>query len=187
MTHHRLIGDPSGEFADDEGRAAAGLRDALAAAASGDREPYLAAVAELCLSRLLIPVVARTADEPEDHRADPPTGHAPQHSHGHDRHAEMSAVLLRRSDGTRAVLAFTGLDALTAWDGAARPVPATLDRVAQAALSAGAGTVVVDLAGPAPLLLERPLLDRLGRGHRFVRLDDGWGWLVPEDTAPTEE
>ena len=178
MTHHRLIGDSSDDSPDD-GRAPESLRDALTAAVSGDRESYLTAVAELGLSRLLLPVVAREAGGPPA----PPEAAPPEAGH----QAEMSAVLLRRPDGTRAMPAFTGVDALAAWDPAARPIPATLDRVAEAALTAGAGTVVVDLAGPAPLLLERPLLDRLGRGHRFVRLDDGWGWLVPQDVSPAEE
>lgn len=169
--HEHLLGDIDHEFAEDDGAAPAGLRDIMAAAGSGDRTAYLDAVVELCLSRLLIPIVAAGENlHPEG--PDP------------DRHAEMSAVLLQQADGAKAMLAFTGVDSLAAWNPQARPIPATLDRVAEAAVMSGAGTLVIDLQGPVPLALEEPLLTNLGRGRRLVRMDDGgYGWLGTRDES----
>lgn len=162
----RSLGGYSGDSAEDDGSASPQIRDALAAAAvSSETTVYLDAVAELCLSRLLVPLLA-SGDETMHH--DP------------QRHAEMAAVLLEQPDGRRAMLTFTGVDALTAWNSTARPVPATLDVVADMAIQSSAGTLVVDLAGPVPLLIEGAVLENLALGRRLVRLpDDGFGWLAP--------
>ncbi|WP_432560456.1 SseB family protein [Granulicoccus sp. GXG6511] len=163
---NRSLGGYSEEFADDDGRPAAQTRHALAAAAkSPEAAVYLDAVVELCLSRLLVPLLA-SGDETMQH--DP------------ERHAEMAAVLLEQGDGRRAMLAFTGVDSLTAWNPEARPVPATLDVVADTATQSSAGTVIVDLAGPDPIVIEGSVLENLALGRRLVRLpDDTFGWLAP--------
>ncbi|GAB3703182.1 SseB family protein [Mariniluteicoccus flavus] len=161
----RSLGGYSDAFADDDGAAPEAVRRALAGTRQdGSPQTYLAAVAELCLSRLLVPLVA-TGDETMQH--DP------------ERQAAMSAVMLQAADGRRAMLAFTGMDALTAWDPKARPVPATLDTVAESAASSGCGTVLIDLQGPAPLEIEGVVLEQLALGRRLSRLEDGsFGWLV---------
>lgn len=173
--HQHLLGDTSHDFADDDGSAPEGLRDAMAAAATGEQVAYLDAVVELCLSRLLIPIVSAGENlQPEG--PDP------------DRHAEMSAVLLQQADGAKAMLAFTGVDSLAAWNGQARPIPATLDRVAEAAVMSGADTLLIDLQGPVPMVLQEPLLTNLGRGRRLVKLEDGgYGWLATRDEQPVGE
>ncbi|MDO5683143.1 MAG: SseB family protein [Propionibacteriaceae bacterium] len=162
----RSLGGYSEAFADDDGRPSEQVRNALAAAnASTETAVYLDGVVELCLSRLLVPLLA-SGDETMEH--DP------------TRHAEMAAVLLEQADGRRAMLAFTGVDALTAWNPQARPVPATLDVVADTATQSSAGTVVVDLAGPHPFVIEGSVLENLALGRRLVRLpDDTYGWLAP--------
>lgn len=161
---NRSLGGYSSDFADD-GSPAPEVRAALAAAgATTEPQAYLDAVVELCLSRLLVPLLA-SGDETMHH--DP------------ERHAEMAAVLLEQPDGRRAILAFTGTDALTAWNPKARPVPATLDVVADAAAQSQAGTVVIDLVGPHPLAIEGEVLENLALGKRLVRLEDGsYGWLA---------
>ena len=74
-------------------------------------------VAALCGDRLLVPVVA------DGH----PGGE-------HDRRTRLrqggrdGGGMLQRADGGKAMLGFTGLDALQAWDARARPVPVTVDR-----------------------------------------------------------
>ncbi len=166
--HEHLLGDTNHDFAEDDGSAPEGLREAMAAAGSGEQAAYLDAVVELCLSRLLVPIVAAGENlHPEG--PDP------------DRHAEMSAVLLQQADGAKAMLAFTGVDALNAWNPQARPIPATLDRVAEAAVMSGAGTLLIDLQGPVPMALEEPLLTNLGRGRRLVKVEGGYGWLATRD------
>lgn len=171
---NRSLGGYSEGFADDDGSPAPEVRDALAAAvASSDTTVYLDAVVELCLSRLLVPLLA-SGDETMEH--DP------------KRHAAMAAVLLEQADGRRAMLAFTGTDSLTAWNAQARPVPATLDVVADAAAQSSAGTVIVDLAGPHPLLIEGGVLENLALGRRLVRLpDDTFGWLAPGGGASADD
>lgn len=100
-----------------------------------------------------------------------------------DKEAEMAVVLLQRRDGGKALLGFTGVDALQAWDARARPVPVTLDKVAGTAAAEGAVAVLVDAAGPYPLVVEGEVMAALAQGHRLVELADGFGWVM---TAPAE-
>ena len=165
------LGGYSAAFADDDGSADPELRNILARAEGGDRAAYLDALVALCMARLLVPLVAG-GDETMTH--DP------------EREGHMSTALLQRSDGQKAMLAFTGTDAMTRWFERARPVPATLDVVCQTAQHEGAGTVLIDLEGPAPLVLEEAVIAEIARGHRLVRLDDGYGWMVT-GTAGSEE
>ncbi|GGL25692.1 SseB family protein [Phycicoccus endophyticus] len=88
----------------------------------------LALVRAVEAARLLVPVVAEPA-------------------------AEMSGVTLVAPDGRRALPVFTGVDALAAWDAAARPVPVTPARAAQAAVAEGCEVLVVDVAGPVSRVL----------------------------------
>jgi hypothetical protein len=91
----------------------------------------------------------------------------------------MSVVLLQAPDGRKAVLAFTGLDSLAAWDPAARPVPITLDRAAEASVAEGADALLIDRAGPVPLAIEGEVLQQLAGGHRLVDLGGGeFGWTT---------
>ncbi|MBA8795301.1 hypothetical protein FHX74_002929 [Friedmanniella endophytica] len=169
-------------FPGDDGAADPAVRSALAlgaadgaATTAGDPSAYLRAVAALCTARLLVPVVATRIGEATV---------AAQDGLVSDKEAEMAVVLLENADGQRAMLAFTGTDALTAWDPSGRPVPVTLDLAARSALSDGAVALVVDIAGPHPLALETALLEQLAAGHRLVELDDGgFGWAVPADPA----
>ncbi len=100
-----------------------------------------------------------------------------------DRHAELAAVSIQASDGRRALLAFTGLDALQAWEPRARPVPATLDDLAATVLETGADALLVDVAGPTPFVVSQELLANLAQGRRLVALGDGgFGWLYVDST-----
>ena len=167
VAHERTLA-PS-PFPGDDGAADAGVRTALARfAVSQAPDDYLRAVAELCGDRLLVPVVATAT------RLGATTGGLAS-----DKEAEMAVVMMQRADGGKALLGFTGLDALQAWDSRARPVPVTLDKVAETAVAEQAVAVLVDLAGPAPLVLEGEVLAALAQGHRLVDLGDGFGWALP--------
>lgn len=159
----KTLGEVNAAWAGDRGEPDAEVRAALAASGAGDPEAYLSAVAALCGARLLLPVVA-SGDESGD-GPDP------------DRHAEMSAVLMTSASGASGVLAFTGLDALRAFDPMARPVPCTLDDVAATAVETGAEAIVIDVAGPHLLTIEGELIRPLATGNRLMKLSDGWGWL----------
>ncbi len=154
---------PSQAYAGDHGAPDELVRHLLANADRG-REDYLRAVAGLCAARLLLPIVA--VGEGAGNGPDP------------DRHAEMQAVLLATPDGRTGLPVFTGIDAIQAWKPDARPVPCRLDEVAATAVGAAAVAILVDLAGPSPLVIEGDLVAELAHGRRLVELAEGeWGWL----------
>lgn len=162
-------------FPGDDGQATPTTRRRLAEAA---RDPapttYLRAVAALCGDRVLVPVVA-TATRVGTSDADSRVGGLSS-----DKEAEMAVVFLEAADGRRAMLVFTGLDALGSWQADARPVPVTLDLAAQTASAEGVATVLVDVAGPHPLVIEDEVLQNLAAGHRlYETAPDSFGWAVP--------
>ena len=165
------LAQPSAAYAGDRGEPDPEVRALLSIAGRG-RDDYLRAVAALCTARFLLPIVA-VGDDGGD-GPDP------------ERHAELRAVLLTAADGTTGMPVFTGLDALTAWKPDARPVPCRLDEVAVTARQAGAAAVLVDPAGPSPLVIEDGLVAELAGARRLVELDGGgWGWLFSQpDSSP---
>ena len=87
----------------------------------------------------------------------------------HDKTSDMATVLLQGADGRMALLAFTGTEPCAL--GPRRPTgPVTARTAAQAALQDGAAALVVDVAGPATLVVEAEDLRGPGR-----RLDPGPG------------
>ena len=167
VDHERILA-PS-PFPGDDGQASPRTRERLAdVARSSDPTAYLRAVVALCDDRLLVPVVATAV------RLGTTVGGLSS-----DKEAEMSVVMLEAADGRRAMLAFTGLDALQTWNPSARPVPVTVDLAAQTALAEGVAAVLVDVAGPYPLALETEILTELAAGHRLVETGPGeFGWMV---------
>ena len=113
-------------FPDDDGSADPELRAHLAAG-SADLLDHLSR------ARLLVAVVAvlDALDEA-----------------GGDKESHMAVVSMVNATGERGLLAFTGLDALAAWDPQARPVPVTGPLAARAALDDGATALVIDARGP---------------------------------------
>ena len=190
VDHERTLA-PS-PFPGDDGSASPSTRDRLArAAAEPGATAYLGAVVALCADRLLVPVVATATRMGETTGGLSQRGGAtplgpPAARRGHpgtrlfsDKEAEMAVVMLQTPDGRQALLAFSGLDALQAWQPGARPVPVTLDRAAETALAEGATAVLVDCAGPATLLIEGEVLASLAAGHRLVETaDGGFGWAM---------
>ena len=161
---------PSSAFIGDRGDADPAVRAVIAQADSDLPTSYLRAVAALCGARLLLPVVASGDDSMEG--PDP------------DRHADLAAVSLAAGDGRRALLAFTGMDALVAWEPRARPVPATLDDVAATVVETGDGALLVDAAGPVPFLIGDDIIAQLAQGRRLVELaDGGFGWAFLDTSA----
>lgn len=116
-----------GRFTDDDGSPDVLIREAVDGAAL---------VTALRVGRVLVAVVA-TADE-ITHVDGLPM----------DKSSEMSVVSMVAQDGRRGLLAFTGLDALRAWDPVARPVPVTGADAARAAIDDDCEALVLDVAGP---------------------------------------
>lgn len=174
------LGQPNAAYAGDRGDPDAAVRESLhraAAAGPDEATSYLRAVAALCGARLLLPLVAIGDDRPDQ---------------GGDgaRAGDLAAAMVTSAGGATGLLGFTGLDALRAWNPAARPVPCTLDELAVTARESGCQAVLVDLAGPAPLVIEAGLVAELAAGRRLVEfVDGGWGWAfrAPDSSisAPT--
>lgn len=133
------IRDPG--FADDDGSADPAVAAELVRLADGAGDParLLRAVAT---SRLLVPVVAvlEEAEVGDD-------------GVRRDKASSMASVSVQAADGTRSLLGFTSVDSLRAWRADARPIAASAQRVAQAALAEGADALVVDPAGPVPFAI----------------------------------
>jgi hypothetical protein len=165
----RTIPDPG--FPGDDGAPPAALTEALRVYREDPDGGYLPALAALCGSRVLVPVVAVLGEVEHD-----------EQGLAHDKSSDMAAVLMQHPDGRTALLAFTGTDALTAWNPDGRPVPVPAATAALSAVQDGAGALLVDLAGPVRFVVEGEDLTALARGWRLVSLDDGrWGW----DTGAT--
>lgn len=158
------LGRPNQAYAGDTGAPDPAVREALAAAASGEREAYLHAVAALCTTRLLLPI-------------------------GPAQDGDLAAILLASPQGRRAVVVFTGADLFAGWAKDARPVPCTLDDVAATAVETGAEAILVDPGAGHAVALEGEVVRHLAAGRRLVALrDGGWGWMFrsgPTDSPRT--
>jgi hypothetical protein len=57
-------------------------------------------------------------------------------------------------------------------------MPAQAQLVATAAIQEGAAAIVLDVAGPAPAVIETDDVRRVAAGLQVVRLEDGgYGWI----------
>lgn len=164
----KSLAQPNAAYLEDRGEADPLVREALAA---GEGQlGYLRAVVALGGARLLMPIVA-SGDESMD-GPDP------------DRHAEMAAVTIENAAGEKALLAFTGVDSMTAWRTDARPVLGTLDEMCSTVTEAGASHLLVDVAGPAQFVLGPDLVQQLAQGHRLVELEPGeFGWMFVDESG----
>jgi hypothetical protein len=80
---------------------------------------------------------------------------------GGDKDSHMAVVSMVNAAGERGLLAFTGVDAMQAWDPAARPVPVSGMAAAQAALDDGNAALVLDVCGPHRRVVAGAELERL--------------------------
>ena len=119
---------PEAAFPGDTGEVAPAVADALAAYAADPGRYAGPRCAALRKARLLVPVVAVLGEVEYD-----------EAGLAHDKTSDMAAVLLRGDDGRLALLAFTGLEPLRAWNPEARPVPVAAQLAAQSAVQDGGG------------------------------------------------
>lgn len=168
----RAVPSLLGEISGDRGEPDQRVRRAIASAGAS-RECYLDAIVVLCTARLFMAVMAPST-------AIDPTGAVPEgDSDVSSAVDELGAVLLTHRDGTTALLCFTGLDAVQAWDSRARPVSGALGDLALTVQEAGAEVLLIDVAGPVPMTIGPDLIESLAAGRRLVRLDDGgFGWMT---------
>src|ERR1700761_6305440 len=139
---------PVGRPAGDTGAADPAVSAALAGYASGQL-PELAALTAVAAARLLVPVVAVLAEAGDD---------------GAEKETEMALPTLIGHDGRKAVIAFTGTDSVSRWRTDARPVPVPAPQLWAAVTAEQADAVVIDVAGPVPLVIEGARLAALAAG-----------------------
>lgn len=120
MSSHRSLAEPA--FPDDDGEAYPALVAAL-----GDDAAVIAVFAGV---RVFVPIVAVVGERATD---------------GADKSADMAAVFMTGADGRQALLTFSSVAALEAWNPAARPVPVWGRDAAEAARDEGAAALLLDL------------------------------------------
>jgi hypothetical protein len=147
---------PDRRFADDDGAAPPRLAAVLRAYAAGQEAEH-AVLTVLSHSRLLVPVVAAVT-QTEAVRG--PDGRALRR----EKTSGMAIPTLTGRDGRPAVIAFTSLDSMHAWRADARPLPVAVGQVCQAAVAGSVPALVVDVAGPVPLVVEGARLAALAAG-----------------------
>ena len=133
-----------------------GAADPTLLAALADPGDERALMAAVSAARLLVPIVAEpvSVDDSGDHLV--------------EKQTDMAAVTLVAPDGARALPVFTSMDAIAAWDAAARPVPVTAARAAQAAVSERCDVIVVDVAGQQPLALRPSMVWALAQQREWL-------------------
>jgi SseB protein N-terminal domain len=165
-------------FRDDNGEADPAVAAALAAYAAGTGGEH-AVLTALADSRLLVPVVAVLADEPVPLDAAPGGREAaygkaaasPRLPLQGEKASEMAMPAIVGRDGRRALPAFTSADAVKRWQPSARPVPVPASGVwHSAALESWA--VVIDIAGPVPLVVDGARLAALAGGAQAPRMHE---------------
>jgi hypothetical protein len=104
----------------------------------------------IAASRLLVPVVAVLAEA---------------HRDGTEKETEMALPTLIGNDGRKAVIAFTAVETVRRWRPDARPVPVPAARLWPAVAAEQADAVVIDVAGPVPLVVEGSRLRALANGQ----------------------
>lgn len=139
---------PVSRPAGDSGEADPAVTAVLAAYAAGQAAEH-AVLSAVAASRLLVPVVAVLAEASAD---------------GGDKETEMALPTLIGNDGRKAVIAFTGTGTVRRWRADARPVPVPAPRLWPAVAAEHADAVVIDVAGPVPLLIEGARLRALASG-----------------------
>jgi hypothetical protein len=163
----------------DPGGADPSVTAALAAYAAGQATEH-AALTAIAATRLLVPVVAVPVEPAGE--AGPLPGAQPAGSGtaqvsgrpggepddggrpGGEKETEMALPTLIGNDGRKAVIAFTGTETLRRWRPDARPVPVPAARLWPAVAAEQAEAVVIDVAGPVPLVIEGARLAALAGG-----------------------
>jgi hypothetical protein len=149
--------------AGDTGGADPAVSAALAAYAAGAATEH-AVLTAVAASRLLVPVVAVLAEASADGTVPPVPASAHPGSRS-EKETEMALPTLIGNDGRKAVIAFTGTDTVRRWRADARPVPVPSARLWPAVEAEQADAVVIDVAGPVPLVVEGARLRALASGE----------------------
>lgn len=160
MKHSPLLTSPA--FPGDDGMTYPALQ--LAFDAGGD-SAVLGALGDV---RVFVPIVAMVDRAPA----------------GGDKEADMAAVFMTGTDGRKALLAFSSLATMHAWDRQARPVAVYGQAAARAALAEGALALLLDFGGSHFTVVETEDLNHVAAGHRLVQSAAGTAWLTDVASTP---
>lgn len=164
MNEKRLLGTA---FPGDTGEASPEVEAVLRSYAAG-QATQADVLTTLAAARVLVPVVAVLGEVEVD-----------EAGLAHDKTSDMATVLLTGADGRQALLGFTGMAPLQAWQAEARPVPVGLRDAAQAAVHDGADALVLDLAGPVPFAIEGDDLRKVADGWQLATVGQRTAWVRP--------
>lgn len=155
-------------FDGDTGEADPGVLEALAArAAAPSVEQDEGLMRRVAAARWIVPLVAAPTPVEDDAGPNVEHGASPRAGHGAKRSADLAVVTLTAPDGRRALPVFTSAAALGAWDAAARPVPVSAVRAAQAALAEGCEVVVIDVGSTGATELRPSMVRALSEGREW--------------------
>ena len=160
--------------AGDSGGADPAVTAVLSAYAAGQATEH-AALTAVAATRLLVPVVAVPVEPAADVAHSAPGAGRPSGEAGRDvgeagrdgweKETEMALPTLIGNDGRKAVIAFTGIETIGRWRADARPVPVPAASLWPAVAAEQADAVVIDVAGPVPLVIEGARLTALAGGE----------------------
>jgi hypothetical protein len=143
-------------FAGDSGGAPERLIEALARfrATELTQSDVLEAVRDV---RLLVPLVAHAGETGLD-----------SHGRRFDKTQELSLVTVSAPDGRRVLPVFTSTEAMSAWNPAARPIPASARRAALAAAGEDTPLLVLDATSDSEFVFRRPMLRAIAEGTAWL-------------------
>ena len=171
---------PVTRSAGDSGGADPAVTAVLSAYAAGQATEH-AALTAVAAARLLVPVVAVPVEPASDTAHSAPSAGRDGGEAGRDgwgagrdgweagrdgweKETEMALPTLIGNDGRKAVIAFTGTETISRWRADARPVPVPAASLWPAVTAEQADAVVIDVAGPVPLVIEGARLAALAGG-----------------------
>lgn len=151
----RSLAEPA--FPDDDGLIDPFLADVL--------DDHVQVLARVGAARIFTPVVAVLLDDPDVAAVEG------------DKNSEMAAVFMTGADGRKALLAFTSVATMSAWNPQSRPVSVLGVDAAQSALADDASAMLLDLGSPSFQVIETEDLSHLAAGHQLVQTAVGSAWI----------
>lgn len=147
----RFVGKsiPESAFADDDGSPDENLTTMLEAAKAGTADRHVVQAA-LLQARVFVPVVAILDSED-----------LTESGQRVEKDSHMATVSVQRSDGAKALLAFSSTDRMATWNNEARPVATMAPAAAQAAIDEGSVAMIVDYGHDHGFVLDGVGLSKL--------------------------
>lgn len=146
----------SNPHAGDDGSADPALDAALRGFREGSGDP-VAVIDALRTARVLIPLLAEAGDE----------GVAPS-GLTVDKTQELSIVTVAAPDGRRVLPVFSCVQAMSAWDPSARPIPVPGAQAALSVAADDADLIVIDPTSPTEFVVRRPAVWAIAQNEPWI-------------------